>query len=77
LRRLSQDLKPAHAEDITDNSQQLWDLRARLAWNDDPRRHTRRNTMYYAITTTFAALTIFTPAFIAMRDRTNSNWRSR
>ena len=33
--------------------------------------------MYYAITTTFAALTVFTPAFIAMRDRTNANWRSR
>jgi hypothetical protein len=33
--------------------------------------------MYYAITTTFAALTIFTPTFIALRDRTNANWRQR
>ena len=33
--------------------------------------------MYYAITTTLLALTVFTPTFIALRDRTNANWRSR
>jgi hypothetical protein len=33
--------------------------------------------MYYAITTTFAALTVFVPTFIGMRDRTNSNWRQK
>ena len=33
--------------------------------------------MYYAITTTFAALMIFVPTFIGLRDRTNADWRSR
>ena len=33
--------------------------------------------MYFAMITTFAALSIFTPTFIALRDRTNANWRSR
>jgi hypothetical protein len=33
--------------------------------------------MYYAITTTFAALTVFVPTFIGMRDRSNANWRNR
>ena len=32
--------------------------------------------MYDAIILTFAALTIFVPSFIALRDRTNANWRS-
>jgi hypothetical protein len=31
--------------------------------------------MYYALITTFAALTVFVPTFIGMRARTNSNWR--
>jgi hypothetical protein len=31
--------------------------------------------MYYAITTTFAALSIFVPSFIALRDRSNADWR--
>jgi hypothetical protein len=26
--------------------------------------------------TTFAALTVFVPSFIALRDRTNADWRS-
>ena len=62
---------------ITDNSQQTWDPRAPLAAIDDPGPPNKETHMYYAITTTYAALTVFTPAFIAMRDRTNSNWRSR
>jgi hypothetical protein len=33
--------------------------------------------MYYALTTTFAALTVFVPTFIGMRDRTNSDWRKK
>jgi hypothetical protein len=33
--------------------------------------------MYYILTVTFAALTVFTPTFIAMRDRTNASWRMR
>lgn len=32
--------------------------------------------MYTAILTTFAALTVFLPSFIALRDRTNADWRS-
>lgn len=32
--------------------------------------------MYYAIVSTFFALTVFTPTFIGMRARTNANWRS-
>ena len=32
--------------------------------------------MYYALVTTFSALTVFMPAFIGMRARTNANWRS-
>jgi len=50
--------------------------RAALAISCD-RRAKGETRMYYAITTTFAALTVFTPTFIALRDRTNANWRSR
>ena len=32
--------------------------------------------MYEAIVITFAALTVFIPVFIAMRDRTNANWHT-
>jgi hypothetical protein len=32
--------------------------------------------MYTLLIATFAALTIFVPTFIGMRDRTNANWRS-
>ena len=32
--------------------------------------------MYYAIVTTFAALTVFVPTFIGIYSRTNDNWRS-
>ena len=31
--------------------------------------------MYYAITATFLALTIFVPSFIGLRARSNANWR--
>jgi hypothetical protein len=33
--------------------------------------------MYDAIVTTFAALTVFVPAFIGMRARTNADWRDQ
>lgn len=33
--------------------------------------------MYFACTALVFALTIFVPSFIAMRDRTNANWRTR
>jgi hypothetical protein len=33
--------------------------------------------MYDAIVTTFAALTVFVPAFIGMRSRTNADWRDQ
>ena len=33
--------------------------------------------MYTALIATFAALTIFVPSFIALRDRSNANWRVR
>lgn len=32
--------------------------------------------MYEAIVITFAALTVFVPSFIALRDRTNANWHT-
>ena len=32
--------------------------------------------MYEAIVTVFAALTVFAPTFIALRDRTNANWHT-
>ena len=32
--------------------------------------------MYLAIEATVFAATIFTPLFIALRDRTNANWHS-
>ena len=32
--------------------------------------------MYLALEATVAALTVFIPAFIGMRSRTNSNWRT-
>lgn len=32
--------------------------------------------MYTLLLTTFAALTVFVPSFIALRDRTNADWRS-
>ena len=32
--------------------------------------------MYLALEATVFAVTIFTPLFIAVRDRTNANWRS-
>ena len=32
--------------------------------------------MYTAIITLFAALTVFVPSFIALRDRTNANWHN-
>ena len=32
--------------------------------------------MYYALVTTVSALTVFMPAFIGMRDRTNENWHN-
>ena len=32
--------------------------------------------MYYALVTTFSALTVFVPTFIGMRSRTNADWRS-
>ena len=32
--------------------------------------------MYEAIVALFAALTIFVPSFIALRDRTNANWHT-
>jgi len=61
---------------ITDNSQQKLGPK-RPSSLSTTRAAKRRNTMYYAITTTFAALTVFVPTFIGMRDRTNANWRSR
>jgi hypothetical protein len=33
--------------------------------------------MYDAAITTVFALTVFVPAFIGIRARTNANWRSR
>ena len=33
--------------------------------------------MYLALIVTTFALTVFTPSFIGIRARTNSNWRSR
>jgi hypothetical protein len=33
--------------------------------------------MYFALTASVLALTVFIPSFIALRDRTNANWRSR
>jgi len=33
--------------------------------------------MYFACTAFVFALTVFVPSFIAMRDRTNANWRTR
>lgn len=33
--------------------------------------------MYDLLIITFAALAIFTPTFIAMRDRTNADWHVR
>ncbi len=32
--------------------------------------------MYIVLEATVATLTLFLPLFIAMRDRTNANWRS-
>lgn len=32
--------------------------------------------MYLALEATVFALTVFVPLFIALRDRTNANWRS-
>ena len=32
--------------------------------------------MYTAIVTLFAALTVFVPSFIALRDRSNANWHT-
>jgi hypothetical protein len=33
--------------------------------------------MYDAIVATFAALTVFVPTFIAVRARTNADWREQ
>lgn len=32
--------------------------------------------LYYALVSTFAALTVFVPTFIGLRDRSNSDWRA-
>jgi hypothetical protein len=32
--------------------------------------------MYFAITTTVLALTVFVPSFIGLRARSNANWHS-
>lgn len=32
--------------------------------------------MYFALVSTFAALTVFVPTFIGVRASTNSDWRS-
>jgi hypothetical protein len=32
--------------------------------------------MYFAITSTVLALTVFVPSFIGLRARTNGDWRS-
>ena len=75
-RRLSQDLTPAHAEDH--HRQLPTELGPeRLSSLSTTRAENKEKHMYYAITTTFAALTVFVPTFIGMRDRTNANWRSR
>ncbi|HEY4357113.1 MAG TPA: hypothetical protein VGN16_15295 [Acidobacteriaceae bacterium] len=45
--------------------------------NNAVQRFIQEIFMYFACTALVFALTVFVPSFIAMRDRTNANWRTR
>ncbi len=73
LWQLSEPLITAHADNIIDHKCFSRAPQSRLAG----RVRQRRINMYFALFILAAASTVFTPAFIAIRDRTNADWHVR